>query len=327
MARPKNARITSTTSTGIEFQWLLDGYTSRWARDGAVEVVSALVNWADAEAFQRDAVGFTRWDGVAPTLQRHIPLECPLRSGMFCDDIQLEDFGTEPDRTDYNDPLNGNRPVQDWAIYRLTFKKPKYKVLTDAQLAALAPPLEVSERFRFCTQTLMPRPRERVVSGHGFCYLPPGLPDNTPYLLWKPIAEEKTFIPEHQIEITISLLEWPIGAVPIRTIERCMTTVNAKPIQFIEGGRTWDVGELLFKGLGSPIDVYSAADNSPVVDLTYLWCWQPGGWNNYLAINPDTGARSFQPLRHRFSVPLGAEPPRVPPYNGESHRDLFIPGT
>lgn len=326
MARPSNALIwNNTPRLGIPFQWLLDGYQSQWARDASSETVSALVSWADSEEFLQEAVGYTTWDGTAPTLDRVLPLECPLRSGMYCDQCVLEDFGAYEDRTDFNDPIRDNIPVQDWCVYRLTFIRPRYRVYGNNALAGL---FGNRENMRFCSATQMPRPRERIVSGFGFVYLQAGGNPATDGH-WKNIPEERNFISDWQRDITVTWHQVPIGAVPDRTIDDLSATVNSQPMQLVPGGKVWPPGHLLFKGLGKPIEMYQGADLSDLFDLQYLWTVQKGGWNVYPARNPlPPGTIQYQPISARH--PGGANPNNadrqvIPPYPAADHRLLFVP--
>lgn len=322
MARPSNATVISyTPKLGIPFQWLLDGYASTWQRDGSAEVVQALVSWQDAEDFLQEAVGYTTWDGTSPTLQRVRPLECPVRADMFCDKCELDDFGAYESRSDFFNV--GGFPEQDWCIYRLTFTKRLFPVRSDFALAAF---LNNQEWRRFCKFSLLPRPRERVVSGYGYAYLPLGA-DRTKIKNWKTIAEERTFIPDWEIDIQVTWLDVPVGAIPLKTILTTATTVNDKPFQLIPNGPVWSPGELLFKGTAQPIQMYADAANEEVFDLAMLWSARDGGWNNYLNRDPATGKKLYLPMRVRLPMgPMDTEPPEIPPYASADHTRLFVPG-
>src|SRR5262249_50006179 len=139
MARPSNAITVSFTPKGIPFQWLTDDIKSKGARDASMAVVQALVSEEEAEDFLAEAVGFTTWDGQASTFSRTLPLPCPLpeRPGLWCETYDLVDRGAYEDRSDFNDPLFNNKPVQDWHIYALIFTRPKFWVRSDFQLAAI----------------------------------------------------------------------------------------------------------------------------------------------------------------------------------------------
>jgi hypothetical protein len=315
MGRPSNPNVFAYTRRGTPFQWLLDGYAATWQRDGSAEVLHALVAWHEADAFLNEAVGYTTWDGSAPTLNRILPLECPLRSDMWCDKIELEDFGAYETRSDFYNILG--TPSQDWAIYKLTFIKPTYTVFSNFELAAL---YGNRENERFCKFSLLPRPRERVVSGFGFEYDASANNDGS---AWKAIAEERTFIPEYQTDVRATWLNLPVGAVPMKTILDFQTTVNSETFQIIPGGRVYEPGELLFKGLANPIEFYNDAANERSVDLQLLWTAQPGGWNKYLQRSPTFPfGRTYKNIRHRLT---GANPPTIPPYEGRAHRLLFVP--
>jgi hypothetical protein len=325
VARPSNATIVSYTDPpgdGIRFQWLLDDYAARGARDAAVEVIKVLVSWPDAASFLSRVVGYTTWNGTASTLTRILPLESPLTSGLFCDDYQFVKMGAYEDRTDFNDPLNNNAPVQDWCIYALTFRRLKFDVFSDDVLNGF---LGGNELRRYCAITKMPQPRNRITSGFQFEYLPFGM-DSTVDDNWVTVPEERSFIPDWQYQFNVTFTQVPITAVPEAAILNCANTVNRDPFQIVFGGKTWQPGELLFKGLASPIELYYGADGAPYNDLDYLFVGQPGpssvpgfpgGWNTYQTRNA-AGEKVYSPLRLKNS--------RRPPYISSDFRTLFRPG-
>lgn len=317
MARPTGTFTAATTSSGVRFQWNLDSYRSRGARDASQEQVEVLVSWSSADFFLRDAVGYTTWDNSSATLQRTVPLAHPLREGFWCDDYELTDYGAYESRDDFNDPENDNGPVQDWCIYTLTFIRPKWFVLTDDELAKNTPPGLETDRYTMTSD--MPRPRERVVSGYGFEYLKPG---GNPAVAgdWQVVNDERQFIPDHQIDLAISWIQIPIAAIPYNAIIPRLNTVNLDVIRFVTGARQWQPGELLFKGLAKPIEQYVGADDELYFDLAYRFTAQPGGWNSYLARDA-SGNKVYRPVRVR-TVPaaVGAG---TPPYPSSRFQRLF----
>ncbi len=335
MARPSNALVwNNTPRLGIPFQWLLDDMQSKWARDASAESVCALVSWEDSEEFLQEAVGYVTWDGVSPTLNRVLPLESPLRTGLFCDECVQVEYGAYEDRTDFNDPIRDNIPVQDWVIIRLTFIRPRWKVRGNNALAGL---FGNKENMRFTTMSLMPRPRERIVSGWGMEFDNSAAGHGKDPAAWVVVPEEKSFIPTWETDIRITWYQVPLGAVPHRAIEECGATVNANPMQLVPGGKIWPPGMLLFKGLGNPIEMYQGADLSDLFDLTYLFTATAGGWNNFLARDPVNGGIKYKPMSVRRGngthpnpdgVPNASNSPRqpiLPPYLSSDFQRLFTP--
>lgn len=325
MGRPTSAPIVARTPGGVFFQWNLDSYRSRGARDAGAEALEVLVAWNDADAFLAEAVGYTTWDGSTPTLQRVLPLPHPLRAGFWCDGYDLSDYGAYESRNDFavSQPLYGKVPVQDWCIYTLDFVRPKWHLLTDEDLAREA--FNGREQSRYTWVTELPRPRERVVSGYGFEY--DTSPAGTGAGPWQVVPDERQFVPDYQIDLVVTWVQVPIGAVPYATILDRMNTVNADAIRFVTGGRLWPVGELLFKGLANPLEQYTGADDELYYDLQYRFTVQPGGWNNYLTRDATTGAKKYKPVRVRRppSAPYTPTTPLLPPYPNSSYQALFVP--
>lgn len=319
MARPsrRNTIKSRLPVSRVPFQWDLESMQSRGARDASAEQLLALINWADREAFLKEVVGYTTWDKTS-TLQRVLPLRHPLRPTMWCDEYLLHDFGMYDTRSDLHDPENEYdpaAPVQDWCRYLLTFTRPKWFVYSDADLRDEAKfGLNVGkEQFRFTFPSEMPQPRNRKVSGHAFEFLSA---DGT----WKAIENESQFVPDYQIDETITWVQIPTNAVPYQSILDCLNTVNNKPIQLTTGGRTWVPGTLAFKGCARPVEQYIGADGTPAYDLYYLFSYQPGGWQNYMTRDA-VGAKVYKPIRIRVGAGAG-----FPPFYETDFQNLFTPG-
>lgn len=317
MARPSSAKINAVTPGGIKFQWLIDEYKDVITADGGTSTMLALVSWADADDFSEEVVGFTVWDGSAPTLDRHLPLAHPFRVGLWTDKCEIADLGAYESRDDFNDPTNNNAPAQDWIIYRLTFVRPLHWVRSNITLATFFANLE---QHRFCKVTEMPRSRERRVSGMGYEF------DRSAAQDWSArstVPDEVNFIPDWQYDITTSLVNWPIEAVPHDAIFDCMNTVNATPVQLVSGGKVWPPGWLLFKGPSEPLAMHFGATLEAQFSLGYRFTVQPGGWNKYLTRDA-TGKRVYRNVRIR--QPDGYIGPNQLPYPSKEFQRLFVPG-
>ncbi len=319
MSRPSQFGnvIHSTTPNGVKYQLLLDSFTSRWARDAAQVTMLALTAASDSEDFLSEAVGFTVFNNE-PTLRRTLPLECPLRTGLFCDECVTEDYGDEANRTESYNPLTG-APAWDWEIHRMIFKRPRWKIVSDATLTAS---FANKEQNRFTTVTLMPRPNNRIVSGYGFEYLPQGADAANPGA-WQFIPEERMFVPEHRTDITVMWVGIPFSAVPWASIEELANGVNSLPIRLGQFGRIWQPGELLFKGLAKPLEMFQSATLTDEFDLQYLFTFRRGGWNKYTTADLTTGAALSLPMRRRFPTVLPR--PNIPPFPTGDFQRLFVP--
>jgi hypothetical protein len=320
--RPSNATITARTPNGVKFQWNLDNYRSKGARDASAESLEVLVAWSDADDFLEEAVGFTTWTGKNATFNRTVPLPHPLRPGFWCIEYELTDFGAYESRSDFNDPANFNAPAQDWCIYTLHFERPKWFVLTDKTLAGLASPGPAPEVNRYTWESDMPRPQSRIVSGFGLEYN--ASPTNDPFVgPWQTVPTEQQAVADYQVDVVINWVQIPIGAVPYDAILKRLNTVNVDGIQFVTGGRTWKPFELLFRGVARPLELYVGPDDNLYFDVAYRFTQQPGGWNSYLVRDAITGVISYQGMRVRTRP--AAVGPGIPPYPLSNFYKLFIP--
>lgn len=315
MARPTNATALSFTSSGVPFQWLTEGYTSKGAPDANLDVMHALVAWDEAAQFLRDVVGYTEWDGTAALLDRTLPLASPLRDGLWCDSYELVDFGAYPERTAFNDPFLDNAPEQDWCVYKLTFVRPAYWVRSNETLISS---YSTREHWRYCTFERRYSPRERRKSGYAFQYQKA---DTT----WQTVPDEAAFIPDYQIEYMITWKQVPVRAVPELAIRAQLLTVNNAAFKFrAEDPNLFGVGELLFKGPQQGLGAYQGADGAFYEDLPYIFAYQPGGWNKYLRPDLVAGARDYGEIRRRVNgAPDGSGDP---PYASSNFDKLFEPG-
>lgn len=304
MARPDRATIFATTPDGIPYQVLIDPYRSKGARDANMDVNDVIVKWEDAAAFCREIVGFTEWNGSGTTLSRHKPLESYLRPGLYCDNWELVSHGAYPERTETHDEFLDGWPVQDWARYRLTFLRPKYKIFSDATLIA---DYSSKEQNRYCTLTRAYQPRERKTPSSGFITAASGSHAGGD------VVSEVGFIPDYQLEYVVTWAQVPENAVPENAIGAALTKVNST--EWRVPGTVYDyaAGTLLFKGPAAAFEKYQGADGGWYEDLAYVFTYQVGGWNNYR-------------LNNGNYVPLVARGTSTPPYGSVDFDTLFVPG-
>ncbi len=312
MARPSNATVLSHTPNGIPFQWLTDGYGAKGARDANLETLQVLVGWADAGDFLEEVVGFTTWDGAAPRLHRSLPLADPFGRGLWCEDYSLVKFGAYESRTDFNDPFNDNAIEQDWAIYQLTFTRPKYWVRSDATLLAN---YDGIEKNRYASLQRQYVPREKKISSYGFEY--EAAPGN-----WQIVPDETAFRPDYTVRYLLRLHQWPVGAVPEAAWAAQLLTVNHADFQLQKGGFGFPKETLMFKGPQEPIEWYQGADGGFYIDTTLAFDFRPGtyGWNGYekRELTP-AGARQYGRVRRRNVAP------DTPAYALTPFDNLFVP--
>ena len=317
MARPQTATVLAYTSSGVPFQWLMDGYSARGARDANQEVLQALVDWSDSTDFLRDVVGYSEWDGTSSVLNRVLPHQCPFNESLWCESYQLMDMGCYDTREVTNDPFNENVFVADWLIYQLVFTRPPYWVRSDATLTAS---YDGIEKNRYCSLQRRYQPRESRRSGYGFEYLPDGGVEATPSD-WKVVPDEAWFIPDYSIQFLVKLHQWPTTAVPEKRWAEQLLTVNDEGFELEKGGFQFEAETLLFKGPAEPISWHQGADGAFYVDTTLVFDYRPGGWNSYLRPDLKAGKRDYGPVRRRKTGGGGD-----PPYPLTNLDDLFVPG-
>lgn len=321
MARPDKATITDQTSSGLQFQWLLDGYSSKGARDANQEIMQALVSWENSTAFLRDVVGYTQWDGSSSILQRVPPLQCPLRPGLFCESYTQVKMGAYETRDSFYDEFSYCF-VQDWIIYQLTFTRPLYRVAHDDTLTNS---YGGKEQNRYCTFTRSYQPRERRKSGFAFEYQKAPVPPKTEGE-WATVPDESAFIPDYQLIFLLGWHQVPVKAIPELAIADQLLTVNNAPFVFstFGGTKVWGAGELLFRGPQANMSAYQGADGEWYEDLHYQFAYQMGGWNSWLRPDLKDGQRDYGPIRRRKAG--GAEGSGDPPYPSSDFDRLFRPG-
>jgi hypothetical protein len=329
MIPPNITGIGCSTPGGISYVVLFDEYSEHWAADANQIVANVVINWADRDDFLEEVVGWSTWDGSSTTLNRNLPLQCPLATGLWLDDALLVKKGMVPGSgTQTFDNTNNNWPQFDWAQYKLTFLRPKWWVRYDATIAIS---FFGKEQYRYVEFSTRYVPRERKKPRYTFEYdETAGLTGGT---AWSPgnnliPVDEVGFLPDYQIESIAKWKQVPLGAVPWTAIQAALCTVNLTNFnpgystQYPGSQYTYTPGQLLFRGPQNPITFYWGADGNPYVDLLYAFAAQPGGWNSYLLNQQSSGSpptKLYAPVRARGVTPT------TPPYASTEFQKLFTP--
>ena len=325
MTIPSNIQgAVSVTPGGIVYVTLHDSYSEQWTANGCQVGCDVVIDWETRDEFIAAVIGYSAWDGISPNLNRTLPLECPLSEGLWCDSAVLISTGMISDSgTPLADADNGNWPNFDWARYRLTFVRPPWFVLSDSTLASISGNLE---QFRFVQLTTRYVPRERKNPAYivQFDQGPVQSPPTTGN--WMP-SSEVGFLPDYQIEYVLIWKAVPYGAIPWTAINAALLTVNLTAFSPSTQNFIVVPGGLLFKGIQNPISWYADVNGDFVVDLAYVFSYQPGGWNNFRvpALTADTPPqRQYVPMRIvPAALPSGA--PDTPPFPSTEFQLLFTP--
>jgi hypothetical protein len=313
----------SYTDSGIAYITLWDpGYTEHNATDAGMTSIQVIVSYEEAEAFKRDVLGYASWSGGSvATLQRSLPLQCPLNPNLWCESVKFVRWGMSPlpsgeEPTPMAEPFNENWPVSDWIRYQLTFTRPHFFVISDTTLASA---YSNKEQFRFAEITRMYVPREQRQPGHWFevDQNPEG-----PLPSWQTV-DVPSFVPTTETDILIKMIDWPANAFPEKVIQDAGNTVNLGPDDFPTGdGFTYPPGELLFRGLQQPISWYTNAVGDKCVSPTFRFSRRLGGWNNQLLAKFSADS---PPKRRYGRVRKVGVVPETPPYPSSDFQKLFQP--
>jgi hypothetical protein len=310
----------SYTDGGIAYITLWDpGYSENHATDAGMLTIQVIVAFEDANDFLQDVLGYASWSGgSAATLQRSLPLQCPLNPNLWCDNVKFVRWGMNPlpsgeEPTPMAEEFNENWPKSDWIRYQLTFTRPHYFVISDTTLANT---YSNKEQFRFAEITRMYVPREQRMPGHWFEVdeNPEGLAD------WKTV-DVPSFVPTTETDILIKLIDWPKDAFPEKAIQDAGNTVNDSSFQTGDGF-SYPAGELLFRGLQQPIVWYANAVGKLCVSPTLRFSRRLGGWNKQLLAKFTSDPT---PKRRYGSVRKSKVVPDTPPYPSSDFQVLFKP--
>jgi hypothetical protein len=309
------ANALSYTEGGIPYATIRDpGLSMEGADDANMLSIRVIVAWEDFADFTREVVGYAEWDGSSSTLQRTLPLACPLRPGLWCETWRFVKWGgwtTDQDgEPEPNaDAFNENWPTAPWLQLQLTFTRPKWWVRSDADLAA---DWDGKEQFRFAEITRRYTVREQKQPGH---YMEVNTaPDGSG--TWQTV-DIANFTPVYETEIQVRLIGWPIDAFPETLSADTSGCVNSDVIDLGDGFE-YPAGRLLYRGLQQPMGWYQNAAGDFVVSPVMVFAYKPGGWNYQLLPTRGPGnARQFGPARLSGSL--------EPPYPSATFQDLFVP--
>ncbi len=306
------------TAAGPVRYWVLadwEAYFEQYEDKNNVTRVLLAVDWNHADVFKKFALGFT--DTVKPPpgerrLFRHTPLACPYQDGQHLVSLKKHSVtaGVKADGTPaYHSPnaMADNWPTfQDTTgmppriVYDATFACLPYDVVTEDEFAALS---ARSEMLRYVRRTRQVNPRERKFPTASYEQI--GDP--------RKIALEVGFLPFYDYQIELTWCKVPVNLVPEKGIADCLLRVNDFPFDFPQdaSGRrmvsgaygTYKRGDILFKGLANQIEPYRGPNGEWLVDLPYIFSFQPGDGAGDGQQKVPIGSSRWEKIREKGTVP------------------------
>jgi len=292
--------------------------------NGAVQQMSAYVKWGEANDFIDFTLGYTTWVRAEATrFHRVLPMASQYQNTLFADSCSMAEFGLLSGSVRSSESA-GKWMEVDWARYAIEFRSRKYDMATDATLDSGSNPWNTygcKELGRYVERIARYTPEERVVNQFKLAVTNPANASDV-----KQIAD-LGFTPFYKGEIVYIWYQVPYDAVPLDAIGACAGCVNNTnfDLKYDLAGTTlvprYTTETMLFKGLGQELDPYPGPNGELLVDVHYLFGWQPRGWNFFPdPTNPDPAA-AWWPVTRR-----GVTPARKL-YGPADFRALFKPRT
>lgn len=276
-------------------------YTEKFARDGNLTRTLLAVAWADATNFKWYALGFSDHRSGATYFERYTPLLCPYTESQYL--VQLEKAeihvgldptgnpifaAPDPDAENWftlPPTLPGQSPGETRGfppriIYHATFGNLPYKVVDQDTFRNTG---ALNEQRRFVIKRRRVNARERKIPGWTF---------ETDDVAATPIPEVG-FVPYYDYQFTWTWVGIPEDDVPDTAIANCLVKINNAPFGYKRDGTygKYQTGDLLFEGLASEITPYRGPNSEWLVDLPYVFRYQPadGAGNGMLKVPRNDG--------------------------------------
>jgi hypothetical protein len=287
---------------------------------GSFQRTTITVPWSVANDFIDFALGYTTWDRTEATrFHRVLPMRSPYQATMFVESCDLEDFWMDQATNIPTSETVNYWMRPDQAAYQLVFRPRLYDLLTDEEVDGSSYPWAAhgcKELGRYVQRIVRYVAEERKVPQY---YLDV---QNPVTLAWQS-APDCGFSPVFRAEVVYHWFQVPEDAIPIDAIANCAARVNDaafdKKRNVADTGWVdrWAAETLLFKGPGAPFDPYSGPNGERLVDVEYVFAFQPKGHNKFPP--PDPTSSDWWPVRIR-----GVSPDK-PLYPTADFRTLFKP--
>jgi hypothetical protein len=282
----------ATPSGGPIKYWVLadfDAYHEEFQDNGNLTRVLIAVDWNKRNLFRKYALGFTESKGTnTDEFRRYTPLPNPYQTNQYLVSLKKHRIHIGYAQSPPHQPLpfqtddtgqnrwfrlpsetNGLPPR---IIYDAQFSCFPYEIVNEATFGQNS----LKELARYVIREREIRARERRTPSFGY---------ETDNEAATPIPEVG-FLPFVDYEFTMTWCRVPLRWVPETAIRECSLKINdavfdykarddaADPPPPWEYGR-YKVGDILFKGVAGKIRPYRDPHGQFLVDLPYLFSWQP----------------------------------------------------
>lgn len=330
---------TLLTAEGPIRYWVLadwEAYYEQYEDVNNLTRVLIAVAWEDALLFKEYALGFAERVGTSTYFQRYTPLACAYQDSQYLTSLKKVKIHAGVDAPSglpvyhlplvlgtadgwpFLPPTSGLPPR---IVYDATFTIPPFDILDQSAFEASAGRREL---LRYVTREQQVNPRERKVPSYAFeTYNPAAL------AAAGTVIPEVGFTPFYSTELYYTWRKIPVDWVPGVAIAKCLNRINSAVFDYAPDGSygRFLKGVLLFKGLANRITPYRGPNAEWLVDLPYVFDYQPGDnvedtWNR-VPRNDGTWA----PIRVRDSgTGLPGAPALQKLYLSEDFEKLFQPG-
>ncbi len=271
------------TDSGVPYELTFEDYREQFTNRATNSSCRARCAWIDAGDFLWDILGYT----VSATsigmsggsvFNRYLPLAHPEISGLFCTAADLLSYPSSTKGGANQSAGVGAALFQsDWAIYRLTFARPPYFVVSNTDI--LDPPINTTplESQRYLVPVYRPRAREFTINSYAL--KPEGAADSF-------AIKTPAFIMDREQDLFTTLMEIPADVMPWSAIDDCLGKINSADITLptsispdgIYSYRTFAQDTLLFRGLATELSQWQGASGYWYYDAPYYFTYRPNGW-------------------------------------------------
>lgn len=311
---------TLNTPQGPIKYWVLadlDAYYEEFADNANLTRTLIAVEWNKRNIFRKYALGFPESKGTnQDRFRRYTPLPNPYQANQYLIALKKHSIHVGAAQAAPHGPLwhqhdtgtpNGwfflpaeSNGMPPRIVYDAVFACPPYDIVTDDDMAANLGGLK--ELARFVIREKEMRARERKTPSFGY---------ETDDAAATPIPEVG-FLPFVDYEFTYTWCRVPLRWIPETAIANCSLKINdttfdykarddrADPFEAWQEGR-YRAGDILFKGLIGKIRPYRDPHGHFLVDLPYLFSWQPadGTGDGQLKIPTTTATSSTRWVKVR----------------------------